>query len=158
MYVLQGDLQTAISAGATVRLSADMDDVVWHQALGAIAVSAAAHAAHAAESEARRLLRAAEQQTQSPAAPEEAAAGLQQAATARQLGGAPATAAAWPEPSPPHQAATQQHPTAVNAQELDAALRLHGQVGNVAVAFVVVRHNKQPARRWGGLRAVVELV
>ena len=145
--MLQGDLHTAISGGATVHLSAHVDDVVWHQALGAIAVTAAAHAAHAAESEACCQLRVAEQQMDSPAASEEAAAAaLQQAVAARQLDGAPATAAAGPEPSPPQQAAVQQHLTAINAQELDAALRLHGQVGNTAVASAVARHNAQPGR------------
>jgi sRNA-binding protein len=145
-FVLQGDRHTAIYGGATVHLSARVDDAVWHQALGAIAVTAAAHAAHAAESEARRQLRVAEQQMDSPAASEETAAALQRAAAAQQLDGALAPAAAQPEPSPPQQAAVQQHLTAINAQELDAALRLHGQVGNSAVASAVVRHSAQPGR------------
>lgn len=114
-----------------MHLSARVDDAVWHQALGTIAVTAASDAAHAADSEARRQLRVAEQQIDSPAAFEETAADLQQAAAARQLDGAPATAAAQPEPSPSQQAAVQQHLTAINAQELDAALRLHGQVGDL---------------------------
>lgn len=153
-FVLQGDRHTAIDGGATVHLSARVDDAVWHQALSAIAVTAAAHAAHAAKSEVHHQLRVAEQHMYAPAAPEEATAALQQAAAARQLDGAPATAAAQPESSAPHQAAVQQHLTAINAQELDAALRLHGQVGNVAMASAAVRHNKQSGISWRCLRAV----
>jgi hypothetical protein len=125
LVVLQGSAHRAIHGGATVHLGTHIDDAAWHKGLRAIAATAAVRAAQAAGSETWRQLRAAEQHTVSPAATEAAAAGSPAPPAAGQLHNACVATAAQPEPEP----AVPQRTTAVNAQELESALRLHGQVG-----------------------------
>jgi hypothetical protein len=134
LRVHQGGTHPAIDGGATVRLSMHIDDAAWRQALSAIAASAAARAAQAAAAEIWRQLRAAQQQPRLPAVTQEVAAEPSGLLAEMQAGDTPAAAADQPCQHSAPQAAVRQEAAAVNARELESALRLHGQVGSTVIS------------------------
>jgi hypothetical protein len=130
--MLQGNTNPVVVGGTTVHLSSHMGEAVWRQSLAAIAVAAATRAAQAAAIEVRRQLRLADRRVRLPAASEATSPEYSRQAAVRQVNGAHAAALPQPQPEPDaaSRAAARQDTTAVNAQELESALRLHGQVGN----------------------------
>lgn len=139
--MIQGRLVAAAASGVTVQLNAQLEDAVWHEALNAVAACAAANAARAAAAEARRNLRAGKHEAAAAAelAGAEPPAGVATASAASKT----RDAAAQGEAPPDAPAGAGQGATAVNAQELDQALRLHSQVGAVKTLKVlenILRH------------------